>query len=110
VNRSTNPLGLVSLLVVLVGVGLFMAWQYGGLGRDDVTATEGPVDTSAPPRDVASNPRAARRFVEASVCNSDCVSADRVCRGVASDTRETAACAEELETCQGACNAAPHGR
>jgi len=95
----------VSILIVLLIVGLFAAWQYGGLGRGGSAADEdGPVDISRAPRDVASNPRAARRFAEASVCTSHCVSTDRVCRGTAADAPALAACAEQLETCRTACS------
>ena len=111
-KRASNPFGLVSLLLVLLGVGLFMAWRYGGLGRDDAAGVDpdAPVDVSAPPRDVASNPRAARRYVEASVCSSGCVSTDRICRGTAVDAPGQARCAEALEACQRACNATPRAR
>lgn len=108
-RRSFNPFGLVSLVLVLGGVGLFMAWHYGGLGRDEVSDSadgERGVDISGPPADVASNPRAARRYVEASVCNSGCVGTARTCRGTAFEEDALARCAAELETCRRACGVA----
>lgn len=107
-KRAGSPFGIVSLVLVLAGVGLFLAWQYGGFGRDDTVQTDEAegVDVTAPPRDVASNPRAARRYVEASVCNSGCVATDRNCRGTSFDDDAQARCAEQLEACRRACGVA----
>lgn len=104
-ERSAFPWRIVSLVAVLAGIGLFLAWEYGGMGRDDTAdeAVETEGDAPRPPRDVASNPRASQYYARVQVCSANCVSEDRTCRGTADGAEEERRCGEVLEACRAAC-------
>ncbi|MBK8171144.1 MAG: hypothetical protein IPK60_12475 [Sandaracinaceae bacterium] len=93
------------LALALVLAGTIILLRRAPEGASTTGEALGP-EVSAPPRDVARNPRAAQEFVQGRACIAACTETDRICRGSSIEPEQQAACHNALNACERSCKAA----